>query len=362
VVSQGDTVAENSSLQLQGTGCRYESFTWVAVSGTNTKGVVNASQTFSCPAATTLGRPCTADTQCGTGQWCSTVANYRYCAPRLFSGQAHQMDFAFIPAGTNLQGTPGAITPDDERPFTSVISRNYFVSRTEVTQGQWRAVSGGTNPSCFQTTTGTTCTTSNANDNGPVENVDWYSAVAFANALSVSEGLSACYTLRNCTDPTNGWKDGQHSGCTFLAPGTVFEGPSCNGYRLLTESEWERAARAGTTTAYFWGTSTTAAVVNLYTTYILNSGSRTTAVATRQPNLFGLFDTSGNATEWVWDTYLAAYPTGSSTDYVGPTQDNSKVRRSSAFNASLGRTADRTSNGSISRFSYTGLRIARVAP
>ncbi len=76
-------------------------------------------------------------------------------------------------------------------------------------------------------------TTRNANDSGPVDRVDWYSTLAYANWLSTNQGLSACYTLTGCGDATSGWHDGAHSGCTEA----TFTGVSCTGYRLLTESE-----------------------------------------------------------------------------------------------------------------------------
>ncbi|MBU6161331.1 MAG: SUMF1/EgtB/PvdO family nonheme iron enzyme, partial [Myxococcales bacterium] len=109
--------------------------------------------------------------------------------------------YVVIPAGTFTMGAPfvdelGARF--DELPHTVTLTRPYLMKVTEVTQGEWRAISGGTNPSCFQQTTGINCTTVNANDQGPVDWVDWYSALGFANALSLARGLEACYTLTGC--------------------------------------------------------------------------------------------------------------------------------------------------------------------
>jgi formylglycine-generating enzyme required for sulfatase activity len=126
----------------------------------------------------------------------------------------------WIPPGTYTMGSPTSELgrDTDETQHSVTLSRAFFIDRTEVTQGAWKALSGGVNPSCLQSTTGTSCTTSSANDGGPVEQVDWYSALAFANARSAAEGLPACYTLTGCSDPTNGWKDGIHTGSARARP------------------------------------------------------------------------------------------------------------------------------------------------
>ena len=316
----------------------------------------------SCSFTPALGVSCTSDSQCPSNSWCSTVSGQRRCSPRVFSGAAHQMDFVFVPSGTFQQGTPGAA--DEERPFSATISRNYFVSRTEVTQGQWKAATGGTNPSCYQSTTGTSCTTSNANNSGPVEQVDWYSTLAYANWLSINQGLSACYTLTGCSDPTSGWQDGLHTGCTDA----TFTGLTCTGYRLLTESEWERAARGGTTSTYYWGEATDAATVGLYAWFSGNAGNRTQTVGAKQANLYGLFDMSGNLREWVWDwvysvTSWVNYPSGPATDYTGPPSGSNRGMRGGTWFDSVSdlRSPNRGRDSPADRANNVGFRLARTA-
>jgi formylglycine-generating enzyme required for sulfatase activity len=237
---------------------------------------------------------------------------------------------------------------------------------TEVTQGEWRAISGGTNPSCFQQTTGINCTTVNANDQGPVDWVDWYSALGFANALSLARGLEACYTLTGCTDGVNGWRDGIHNGCVSA----TFVGLDCTGYRLPTEAEWEYAARAGTTTATPLGAlvssvfdcETPQPSLDSLAWWCRNAGNRTQRVATREPNPWGLYDMLGNVSEWTWDHY-GAYG-GAVTDPLGPGTGVERVVRGGDWIsvAQVLRSAHRESLSPGDRSSTYGFRLVRTVP
>ncbi len=159
----------------------------------------------------------------------------------------------------------------NELPVHSVtLTNNFWMSETEVTQGQWKALMGDS-PAYF-TSCGADC---------PVETVGWFDAVNFANAVSSAEGLAECYTVNVSSVSINS------------SSSTVYD---CEGYRLPTEAEWEYAARAGTDLLYA-GSDT----IDDVAWYMDNSGGMTHAVATKAANAWGLYDMSGNVWERIWD-------------------------------------------------------------
>ena len=311
-----------------------------------------------------LGTACTLNAECASGN-CATdpagTANDR-CAPTGMN---------YIPAGTFTMGSPSGELgrESDETQHSVTISRSFFLGQTEVTQGQWKALSGGINPSYFQDTT---CiygcaSTESANDSGPAEQMDWYAAVAFANAKSTAEGLTACYTLTGCADVANGWKDGIHEGCT----GDTYAGLACTGYRLPTESEWEYAARAGTSTATYLGnlsgrvtdcTATTAQANLDGIAWWCRNSQRTHAVGGKSANSFGLYDMLGNVWEWTGDWY-GTYP-GTVTDPTGATTGSARVGRggSGVNDARSARAAFRGYFTPAVRGDVLGFRLSRTAP
>ena len=90
-------------------------------------------------------------------------------------------------------------------------------------------------------------------------------------------------------------------------------------YRLLTEAEWEYAARAGTTTAYYTGSSISENEAN----YSEGNGSTLVPVGSYRPNAFGLHDMHGNVWEWVEDCYRHRPSHQGAPSYEGAPSDGS---------------------------------------
>jgi serine/threonine-protein kinase PpkA len=94
-------------------------------------------------------------------------------------------------------------------------------------------------------------------------------------------------------------------------------------YRLLSEAEWEYAARAGTKSAYWWGDENKGVSANCKggcnSEYTSLFRSKTAPIGRFKNNKFGLFDTAGNVAEWVSDCYQ--------DHYLGSPRDGSAVNR-----------------------------------
>jgi formylglycine-generating enzyme required for sulfatase activity len=128
-------------------------------------------------------------------------------------------------------------------------------------------------------------------------------------------------------------------------------------YRLLSEAEWEYAARAGTTTPYSTGLTITKGQANFL------SPKATFDVGSFPPNAFGLYDMHGNVQEWVQDCRENSY-VGAPIDGSAATSRSCDLRvlRGGAWNSPprVLRSAYRSHNLPVIRNSIIGFRIGRT--
>jgi formylglycine-generating enzyme required for sulfatase activity len=222
----------------------------------------------------------------------------------------------------------------DEVQHGVTISRGFWMERFLVTQGNYLSVVGS-NPSYFTSANGF------SDDlNRPVEQVSWYDATNYCRLRTQQERAGGLI-------PTN-----------YV-------------YRLPTESEWEYAARAGTTTAFFLGSGLHSGEANFNGHYeydasvgTINNPSGillglTTPVGSYAANEWGLYDMIGNVQEWCQDWY-GAYPAGSVTDPQGPASGSYRVIRGGRWNGAAYscRSADHGDVGDpAARVSDLGFRV-----
>jgi formylglycine-generating enzyme required for sulfatase activity len=136
------------------------------------------------------------------------------------------------------------------------------------------------------------------------------------------------------------------------------------GGRLPSEAEWEYAARAGTTTRYWWGDDFEAERVNCRNSGSEWSGEQTSPVDAFPPNPWGLHDMSGNVHEWVQDCWHDSYE-GTPSDgsaWLGNDVDCGRrmVRGGSwGYGPRYIRSANRYRNADDLRSNYVGFRLAQ---
>ena len=238
------------------------------------------------------------------------------------------MEFVMVPAGEFQMGCSEGAKPNecsqDERPRHSVqISKAFEIGKTEVTGQQWQAVMGS-DPSAFR------------GEDFPVEKITFGQAQEFLSKL-------------------NARSDG------FL-------------YRLPTEAEWEYAARAGTTDQYAgslrdmaWYSDEGGGAVRTGSRRNEDSptglaAAKTHPVATKKPNMWGIYDMRGNVAEWVQDFYDPKYYSISpAADPEGPPAGEGHVVRGGSFRVRpwLTRVSLRTMFPETYEFDDVGFRVVR---
>jgi formylglycine-generating enzyme required for sulfatase activity len=225
---------------------------------------------------------------------------------RVFKDCPDCPDMVVVPAGSFDMGSSSG----DESPAHRVtIGKPFAMGKTEVTQGQWKAIMGN-NPSKFQ----------NCRDTCPVEQVSWNDAKDFIQKLNAKTGKQ---------------------------------------YRLPSEAEWEYACRAGGKQEYCGSDN-----VDSVAWHDTNSGSTIHPAAQKQANAWGLYDMSGNVWEWVEDSNHADY-NGAPVDGTAWQGDGAQrvLRGGSWLNEpQIARAALRLSFEPTARYDHVGFRLARTLP
>ena len=194
---------------------------------------------------------------------------------------------------------------DDEKPDHRVtLTKNYYIGKYEVTQALWQVVMGN-NPSRFK------------GDDLPVERVSWKRCQDFISKLNSLTGKR---------------------------------------FRLPTEAEWEYAARGGNKSrGYRYSGSNTLDDVAWYGD---NSGSKTHAVGTKQPNELGIYDMSGNVSEWCQD-WRGSYSSSPQTNPTDAVSGSYRVDRGGSwlYSAWFSRSSSRGGRTPGGRDGDLGLRL-----
>jgi formylglycine-generating enzyme required for sulfatase activity len=133
-------------------------------------------------------------------------------------------------------------------------------------------------------------------------------------------------------------------------------------YRLPSEAEWEYAARAGTTTSYWWGDEVGENRANCDGCGSQWDGRQTAPVGSFEPNPFGLYDTAGNVWEWVQDCWHDSYE-GAPTDGSAWEEENCswRVIRGGSWNFHPWnvRSAHRGRGNPVNVDNFVGFRLAQ---
>jgi len=256
--------------------------------------------------------------------------------PKEWTDPMTGMEFAWVPAGCFQMGSPDSEPGrySDENPVHEVCVDGFWMSKYEVTNAQYRSYKSSLDSKSYK----------GKNLNGksqPAVNVSWDDAKAFSK-----------------------WMTRKHS--------------SRYEFRLPTETEWEYAGRAGTTTSRSWGDNPddacryanvhdlTSKRVNKFdwTHHNCDDGYAVTSpVGSFTPNRFGLYDMLGNVWEWCEDIYSKeAYSKHQRNNPIYTAGGTLRVLRGGgwSFLPRNVRSAFRFGNEPGDRYGFIGFRLVRT--
>lgn len=249
----------------------------------------------------------------------------------------------------------------EESPVHSVQVKEFDLGRTEVSLGEWQRVkqwaeSHGydfTNPGFAK------------RDDYPVTKVNWYDVLKWCNAKSEMEGLTPFYHSASLKDPTSAvYRRGE------VEITDAMVNWNARGFRLPTEAEWEKAAKAEKPdNRYPCGTQISHWKA-VYTAEIESPGHIKTLL--RHP-VFGegpapvrtfsstnLYNMAGNVWEWCWDAFAPypGYPVGSPPIQMSP---EIRVMRGGSWRGNLWdcRSSRRGKGSATEADDAVGFRIVR---
>ena len=259
----------------------------------------------------------------------------------------------FVEGGTFTMGSRKGAS--DEKPEHQVSVSSFYISKYQITQKDWETLMGDNPVNNFIAKTGDVGY--GTGDNHPIYFINWLEAIAYCNRRSLKEGLSPCYSYGTYGTDSVNWPSGWNK--VHVNDVNVKCAWKANGYRLPSEAEWEFAARGGNQSkGYRFCGSDDLYSVAWHVEW--DSDHKTHPIGLKQPNELGIYDMSGNVSEWCWDKY-GNYTSEPQKDPHGPANGEHRSFRGGSFimYSDKASVSGRDYNGAAQCESDYGLRVCR---